>query len=96
VICRPWAGDLSLWSISRCGRYLANQPDVIGARALLAAADFELDHLTFAQLLEGDAFAFRMMEEQIAPVRFNESEPFFAQQLLDLTLWHNSTPLKHA
>jgi hypothetical protein len=50
--------------------------------------------LAFAEFVESPAFDFRVVKEQVAPLRFDESKTFFTHQLLDLAFGHCCTPLK--
>ena len=43
-------------------------------------------------MIEGALLHFRMMEEYISPIIFDESETAVADDFLDLSLWHNLTP----
>jgi len=51
-------------------------------------ANFILDYLTFVQLFDGGALYFGMVEKQVVPFSFDESETLFRQYFLNLTFWH--------
>ena len=65
----------------------------LGARTFRATSDFVLDYLTFTEFLDSRSLDRRVMEEQVAPIPFDEPKTSIRNQPLDFTLWHCCSPM---
>ncbi len=78
-----------------CGDRRAAQldhSDRSGARPLLALADLIFHILAFVEILERHTLHFRVVEEQLPLIPFDEPETSIRHHFFDRTLWHGCPP----